>query len=178
MNKAAKDVSALKSLVGSGKNESALIAWIRTTLTDTDIKDIKNKLIGNKNNKKSFYDLYKREGFTFDTGGYTGSWGSEGRLAMLHQKELVLNAHDTENMLNTIQMVRDIVASIDVRAAAAGAVNINNAYASAATAGPQDLNQNVHIEANFPNATDHNEIELALTNLVNRASQYIGRKNL
>ena len=115
---------------------------------------------------------------SFDTGGYTGSWGSEGRLAMLHQKELVLNAHDTENMLNTIQMVRDIVASIDVRAAAAGAVNINNAYASAATAGPQDLNQNVHIEANFPNATDHNEIELALTNLVNRASQYVGRKNL
>jgi len=95
---------------------------------------------------------------------------------MLHQKELVLNAHDTENMLNTIQMVRDIVASIDTRAAAAGAVNINNAYANAATVGPQSFDQNVHIEANFPNATDHNEIELALTNLVNRASQYVGRK--
>ena len=114
----------------------------------------------------------------FDTGGYTGSWGSEGRLAMLHQKELVLNAHDTENMLNTIQMVRDIVASIDTRAAAASAMNINAGYAGAIAAGPQDLNQNVHIEANFPNATDHNEIELALTNLVNRASQYVGKKKL
>ena len=135
------------------------------------VKDIKKEL-------KKIFPKATISITSYDTGGYTGSWGNEGRLAMLHQKELVLNAHDTENMLNTIQMVRDIVASIDVRAAAAGAVNINNAYASAATAGPQDLNQNVHIEANFPNATDHNEIELALTNLVNRASQYVGRKNL
>jgi hypothetical protein len=28
----------------------------------------------------------------YDTGGYTGSWDSSGRLAMLHQKEIVLNA--------------------------------------------------------------------------------------
>jgi hypothetical protein len=35
----------------------------------------------------------------YDTGGYTGEWGPEGRLAMLHQKEIVLNARDTENML-------------------------------------------------------------------------------
>jgi hypothetical protein len=27
----------------------------------------------------------------FDTGGYTGSWGSYGKLAMLHEKEMVLN---------------------------------------------------------------------------------------
>ena len=114
----------------------------------------------------------------YDTGGYTGSWGTEGKLAMLHQKELVLNAKDTENMLNTVQMVRDIVASIDTRAAAAGAVNIGSDYANNVSTGSSDLNQNVHIEASFPNATDHNEIELALTNLVNRASQYAGRKTL
>jgi hypothetical protein len=36
---------------------------------------------------------------TFDTGGYTGEWDSSGRLAVLHQKEIVLNAHDTENFL-------------------------------------------------------------------------------
>ena len=49
----------------------------------------------------------------FDTGGYTGRWNSsEGRLALLHQKELVLNAKDTENMLRmtkiTRQMMRDM----------------------------------------------------------------------
>jgi hypothetical protein len=43
---------------------------------------------------------------SFDTGGYTGSWGSEGKVAMLHEKELVLNADDTENLLNTIGIIR------------------------------------------------------------------------
>ena len=47
-------------------------------------------------------------GRSFDTGGYTGEWGPEGRLAMLHQKEIVLNAHDTENFLAAIGIVRDI----------------------------------------------------------------------
>jgi len=35
-----------------------------------------------------YYDSY-------DTGGYTGEWSNDGRLAFLHQKELVLNAEDT-----------------------------------------------------------------------------------
>ena len=39
-----------------------------------------------------------------------------------------------------------------------------------------ELEQNVHIEAEFPNVTDHNEIEQAFTNLVNMASQYANRK--
>jgi hypothetical protein len=38
------------------------------------------------------------------------------------------------------------------------------------------LDQNVHIEANFPSVTDHNEIEEALTTLINRASQFANRK--
>ena len=46
----------------------------------------------------------------YDTGGYTGQWGSEGKLAVLHQKELILNAKDTENMLNIINQVREITA--------------------------------------------------------------------
>jgi len=42
---------------------------------------------------------------------YTGEWpnGSvrrNGRLAWLHQKELVLNAHDTENFLDAMEIVR------------------------------------------------------------------------
>jgi hypothetical protein len=38
----------------------------------------------------------------FDTGGYTGEWGKSGKLAILHEKELVLNASDTENLLKTL----------------------------------------------------------------------------
>ena len=41
-----------------------------------------------------------------DTGGYTGSWGSDGRVAILHQKELVLNAEDTANMLASVGILR------------------------------------------------------------------------
>jgi hypothetical protein len=55
---------------------------------------------------------------SFDTGGYTGSWDSSGRIAMLHQKEIVLNAHDTENFLAAVNIVRDIASMIDLRAAA------------------------------------------------------------
>jgi hypothetical protein len=38
--------------------------------------------------------VYIKEGdlAAYDTGGYTGSWDSSGRLAMLHQKEIILNA--------------------------------------------------------------------------------------
>lgn len=115
--------------------------------------------------------------YSFDTGGYTGAWGTEGRLAFLHQKELVLNAGDTENMLNIIQMVRDITSAIDTRASLASVANINNGMYGSVGAGAQALDQNVHIEANFPNVTDHNEIEMALSNLVNQAAQYANRKS-
>ena len=34
----------------------------------------------------------------YDTGGYTGNWNSsDGKLALLHKKELVLNKDDTKN---------------------------------------------------------------------------------
>src|SRR5690606_35848441 len=48
----------------------------------------------------------------FDTGGYTKSFGSSGKLAVLHEKELVLNKVDTENILNTVGIVRNIASKI------------------------------------------------------------------
>jgi hypothetical protein len=33
----------------------------------------------------------------FDTGGMTGSWGNSGKLAMLHEEEMVLNKKDTSS---------------------------------------------------------------------------------
>ena len=113
----------------------------------------------------------------FDTGGYTGSWNDDsGRLAMLHQKELVLNASDTANMLQVVDIVRDIVKSIDLNA---GAQAIGLGYLSANTANGnnQVIQQEVTIKAEFPNATDHFEIEQAFDNLINRASQFANRKN-
>ena len=109
----------------------------------------------------------------FKTGGYTGSWGSEGKLAILHEKELVLNKEDTENLLASIQMVRDYIHSIDFNTAGMLALN-PYAAATIASQGSQ-LEQNVTIEASFPSVKDRNEIEEALKSLVNRASQYINK---
>lgn len=112
----------------------------------------------------------------FRSGGYTGEWGSEGRIAMLHQKELVLNAEDTANMLSAIQIIRDISRVIDLRAAAQTAAL---SAMSSATVAPtsQVLQQEVTIHAEFPNATQRTEIEAAFDTLLNRASQFANRKN-
>ena len=114
------------------------------------------------------------------TGMYTGDWGdNSGKLAVLHKKELVLNADDTENILSAVDMIRSISKTIDLNAIAAGSIfaSPNSAYKS--SFGSRDsLEQNVHIQAEFPNVSDHNEIEEALNNLVERAAQFAGRKNL
>ena len=45
----------------------------------------------------------------YATGGYTGTWvngSTDGRWAVLHQKELVLNENDTKNFLSAINTIR------------------------------------------------------------------------
>ena len=108
----------------------------------------------------------------YDTGGYTGDWNdNSGRLALLHQKELVLNEEDTKNMLAAVEVIRAITSSID-----------NNMLNKLATLNASSLGfnmegetieQNVHIEATFPNVKDSHEVEDALKNLVNTASQRV-----
>ena len=155
----------------------------------------------------------RKGGAFFDTGGYTGSWDSSGRLAVLHEKELVLNKNDTSNFLEAINMIREIdlntvsnrlallqdqesilskeltdrilnvadmiqnvTRTIELNALAqthsveAGSLSVN--YESG-----QTLQQEVIIRAEFPNASNHFEIEEAFDNLINRASQFALRKN-
>ena len=109
-------------------------------------------------------------GVAYDTGGYTGKWGPEGRLAVLHEKELVLNASDTENFLKSIQVLREISAVLDKNALVAATANLASLKTSFER---QPLEQNVQIHAEFPNVQDHNEIEIAIRNLTNAASQYV-----
>ena len=110
----------------------------------------------------------------FDSGGYTGRWGESGKLAMLHEKELVLNATDTENILQSVQILRSLSAALDANARYASYTG--NLTPSSVGSTDGTLQQEVHIEASFPGVTDHNEIELALDNLINSASQYANRK--
>ena len=108
----------------------------------------------------------------YDTGGYTGTWGNDGRLALLHQKELVLNKTDTENMLSAVEVLRDLVSSMSNTMFS----NIENAVSSIRSSNinsvdSNDLNQNVYITAQFEGQTEATQIETALRNLVNTASQ-------
>lgn len=122
-----------------------------------------------------------------DTGGYTGSWGSEeaypstkkGKLAILHEKELVLNASDTENIFKAVEAVRELTASYR-NGAFDNAMDAVSRYASNITKGSintlgNTVDQQVHIDASFPNVHGAEEIEQALLTLTNGALQYANR---
>lgn len=117
----------------------------------------------------------KKPYFSGETGGYTGDFDG-GKWGLLHEKELVLNKEDTSNILEAVSLVRQMAGSIlkDARDRAnlmryftANQVP-NFKYPSA----QHDLNQNVSIEANFPNVSSAAEIEEALDNLINQSAQY------
>ena len=142
------------------------------------LPDLLRQALGEHANPRDSEILDENPTEGFASGGYTGKWGStNGKLAVLHQKEIVLNEDDTSNMLKTVDIVRDI----------SNVINLNNAidpnmfsniidYNRLAAIGAADLQQNVHIDASFPNVQSHSEIELALNNLINSASQYVNRK--
>ena len=122
---------------------------------------------------------------SLDTGGYTGRWNSKkGKMAVLHEKELVLNAKDTENILSAVQLMRkqqNLLNALSVSAIAqkqAMLDRINARIAADVATAATDLNQNVHIEASFPNVRDSRQIEEAFDNLVNMAAQYANKKLL
>ncbi len=112
----------------------------------------------------------------FASGGYTGEWGPGGKIAMLHQKELILKEGDTENFLASLEVLRDIVKVIDLHAMNAQLGGLLNSPQYHDYEGSKEvLEQQVHIEASFPNVSDRYEIEEALTTLVNKASQFTNR---
>ena len=112
---------------------------------------------------------------SMDTGGYTGEWGDSGKFAMLHEKELVLNANDTKNFLDALNISRDIINSMIEMNARASSLALGDLFPSLVQDFGQTLEQTVTITAEFPDATDHNEIEEAFNNLLNTASQYANR---
>ncbi len=112
----------------------------------------------------SYYTRFKR----YDSGGYTGSWNGgidekEGRLAILHQKELVLNATDTKNLLDIVSQVRQMQNVLG---------NNTTDYSKLFAAnGGDTIEQRVEIKADFPNVTSSVEIENALLNIADMAYQ-------
>lgn len=110
----------------------------------------------------------------FKTGGYTGEWGPEGKLAVLHEKEIVLDKDDTKNLLDSMEILKQITSIIDINAIAASGA-LGNISAGSVGNTNNELDQHVEITANFPNATSREEIQAAFENLVGMASQYANR---
>ena len=100
----------------------------------------------------------------YDTGGYTGDWyGNEGKIALLHKKEIILKEEDTKNFLQGIELSNELLKEKLQSYKIEG--NKNN----------ETVNYN-EFKIDFPNATNHNEIQKAIEGLSAMATQYIGRK--
>ena len=85
---------------------------------------------------------------------------------MLHQKELVLNATDTKNILQAVDMVRnmtDVLKTFSSMSIKGTGFN---------KLGGDTIEQRVEITAEFPNVQSSSEIENALLNIADSAYQY------
>lgn len=132
------------------------------------------KLVNYDSMRYSSYNL-----IGYDTGGYTGgdwtaSEKANGKIGLLHEKELVLNKTDTENILNAVDMVRSMVAL-----GRNGNYNdiirqSNNVVDMASVVQPfDDMGQTIYqVECTFPNATNVDEIQRAILTLPDIAPQY------
>jgi hypothetical protein len=118
------------------------------------------------------------------TGGYTGNWtGTSGRLALLHEKELVLNADDTKNFLSAVNTIRTLSSSVGgsiqdavLKAVANTALSLGSIKANGAMGNIANNNSSTdnvfNITAEFPNANSVDDIREAILSLPNIASQY------
>ena len=171
MVKTYNELVSLNETSSKDAGSGTALTYDQPTTQDSLITTI-NKIIKNffKENKA----VDKIAGYA--TGGYTGTWGEEGKLAFLHQKELVLNAEDTSNLLKAVYLVKDLTANMQIGKELSSLQRNQSALFNNMMNNHDILDQNVHIEASFPNVRDHQEIEQAFNNLVNMASMYASKK--
>lgn len=148
--------------------------------------------VGKTTNINSSLGWLKKEDLVgFDTGGYTGSWGKEGRIAMLHEKEIVLNQTDTSNILDAVKLIRNgektnsianiTKAIMETSAKTLSALTniVNSMMPNSNTLSPishsENFEQVVNINADFSGVRTADEIEKAFANMENMASQYANR---
>lgn len=134
----------------------------------------------------------KAEIRSFKSGGYTGRWlnGSQeanGRLALLHQKELVLNEDDTSNLLDTIKELRHglnfdnlteamssqmkTVQQSSLRTQNQIVDQLSHIINTIDNLSSAIVEQQVSINARFEDARSSQDIMNAIDQLTNRASQ-------
>lgn len=133
------------------------------------------KLVDYGSMKYSSYNLigYRSGGYTGDD--WTAAEKASGKIGLLHEKELVLNKTDTENILNAVDMVRSMVALgrngnyNDIIRQSDNVVDM----ASVVKPLSDDMGQTIYqVECTFPNATGVDEIQKAILTLPDIAPQY------
>lgn len=117
---------------------------------------------------------------SFDSGGYTGPWGSEGKLALLHEKELILNKTDTENILDAVNIIRSMSQSITSSLVndLVDLVGSWNRLTTNVNGSTEKIPQMITIDASFPNVSVASEIEEAFNDLANQAAQFASIKRV
>ena len=173
----------VKNFFSSGKDYGEVKKSLLPQTKNLKNDDFRTKFVTEWNKK------YQTKIENFDTGGYTGNWSSkQGKLAVLHEKELVLNKDDTENMLKMLEFSRtmselvqnNVLATLSSQKQYLNSIqqqmsNTTKTYQQKILEkqkmATQALEQQVKIEANFPSVTSHKEIEQAFSNLVNLATQ-------
>lgn len=120
----------------------------------------------------------------YATGGIADFTGPAWLDGTKSKPELVLSASDTQNILAAVESVRKLDSSTlrllnnyIANASLAMAFGLSNMSAQSVLGGADTLRQDVHITAEFPNATNSQEIEDAFDSLINRAAQFITTKN-
>jgi hypothetical protein len=123
----------------------------------------------------------------FDTGGYTGAWGSSGKLAILHEKELILNKQDTANILEAVKATRTdfidrmmfsrLQNSIQLMSAQLEMAAKYNSFKNAIGKECDCPNQIFNVTAEFPAANSVAEIREAILSLPGLASQKVGMRS-
>ncbi len=134
---------------------------------------------------QKYYAAYNKKGkyVGFDTGGYTGSWNNKnGKFALLHEKELVLNKKDTKNILKAVKLMRAMMTPakesnsmqkhLNSMSYAAQSLHDNLTKYYSTKNNTNSTQQNINIKASFPNATNSSEIEKAFQQLSAKATQY------
>ena len=130
-------------------------------------------------NKITQDNPYKKPS-SFDSGGYTGPWGSEGKLALLHEKELILNKTDTENILDAVNIIRSMSQSITSSLVndLVDLVASWNRLTTNVNSSTEKIPQVITIDATFPNVSVASEIEEAFNDLANQAAQFASIKRV
>ena len=136
------------------------------------IKFQNKALVENENGRRKYIKVG-----TMASGGYTGSWGDTGKLAVLHEKELVLNSSDTKNLLSAIEILRALPFSALAKSIVDSSSNIASTFRSGVSmngvngAVTNNDTKNMTINADFSGVQSADEIYQALIELENYGLQ-------